>query len=489
MTIRLQLFIGFLVLILVLIVLFFVNQRLSAQILQNSTYLNNSEAVIRNSNILHKQVIDMQSGFRGYLLTRQEVFLQPYYHGVNSIPPLIKEQRGLLSTESQKQKLDSIDFLHQEWVEYADSLISTKRDTLPESNLRYESLFNRKLKMEVGKKLNDRIRDIFISLDNYEYAVRLARRAKLQQSVERTGKISILLTIVSIILASITSFLVTRSITRRISKMVNLSERVSKGDFINIKDDKKDELSRLVNSLNSMSVDLNKNFNELQKKNQQLDEFAYVVSHDLKAPLRGIANIISWIEEDHKTELSGDVVRNLELIKGRTDRLENMINGLLEYARIGKTKAVPETVDVKLLLSDLQQILVPRDVKVSFLTPFPIIKTEKVRLEQVFSNLLSNAIKYNKSVDREIKIGCYDEADHYKFTVTDNGPGIEKEYYEKIFMIFQTLQERDAFESTGVGLAIVKKIVEENKGTIIVESTIGQGTTFIFTWPKETKEI
>jgi CHASE3 domain sensor protein len=152
MTIKLYLFIGFSVLILVFTAEFFINQRLSQEVLQNSTYLNNSEMVIRNSNVLNKQMIDMQSGFRGFLLTSQEVFLEPYYSGLKSIPGLIGEQRNLLSNESQRQKLDSISVLHEQWVEYADSLISSKKDTMPESGKRYERLFNKKLKMEVGKK-------------------------------------------------------------------------------------------------------------------------------------------------------------------------------------------------------------------------------------------------------------------------------------------------------------------------------------------------
>ena len=172
MTIRLQLLLGFFILILVFGMVFFVNQRLSQQVITNTYYLNNSEAVIRNSNMLHKEMIQMQSGFRGYLLANQESFLQPYYEGLSRVQPLINEQRALLSTDDQKEKLDSIATLHKAWTEYADSLITAKKDTLPESSLRYQRLFDSKLKMEVGKKLNDRIQTLFISLDNKEYNVR-----------------------------------------------------------------------------------------------------------------------------------------------------------------------------------------------------------------------------------------------------------------------------------------------------------------------------
>jgi signal transduction histidine kinase len=484
MTIRLQLLIGCFVLILVFVVVFFANQRLSQQVLTNTTYLNNSEAVIRNSNILHKEMIEMQSGFRGFLLTNQEPFLQSYYDGLISVPPLIKEQRSLLSTENQKEKLDSVYTLHKEWVAYADSLISSKKDTLPESGKRYQRLFDKKLKMEVGKKLNDKIHSLFIIIDNYEYDLRLERRRSLQKSIKATRDISIALIVATILLSLILSFYFIRSIINRISKMVTFAERISKGDFITITDKKRDEFNKLINSLNQMSEGLDKGFKELTKKNKELDQFAYVVSHDLKAPLRGISNIIGWIEEDHAQNLTPEIDNNLILIKGRILRLENMINGLLDYAKIGKIKKGLNDVDVNALILDLKELILPPTISLLIEDKLPVIKAEKLSIEQVFSNLLSNAVKYNDKKNPKVIIRYKDAGDFYEFSVSDNGPGIESKYFGKIFEIFQTLQERDAFESTGVGLAIVKKIIEENQGTIHVESTIGEGSTFIFTWPK-----
>jgi len=484
MTIRLRLLLGFSTLIVIFIVVFFINKRLSDQVMRNSDYLNNSEMVMRNSNKLHKEMIEMQSGFRGFLLTGQDAFLSSYYDGLKSVPVLFKEQRSILSTSRQKEKLDSISLLHKDWVEYADSLITTKKDTMREAGIRYKRLFDKKLKMEVGKKLNDKIGALFLSFNEYEYDLRQKRRKALKASISSTRNISLSLTIFSLLIAAVTGFYVIRTITSRISKMVNLSERISRGEFIVLGDDKSDELSRLVKSLNQMSKTLEANFKELKKTNNELDEFAYVVSHDLKAPLRGIANIISWIEEDHEGDLTADIEQKLELIKGRTVRLENMINGLLEYARVGKVTIGPEQVNLHMLLEDLKEVLVPRSVTWVVHCPIAFIYAEKLHLEQVFSNLVGNAVKHNKSLTPIISISCQELADHYKFTISDNGPGIEPEYHEKIFMIFQTLQERDAFESTGVGLAIVKKIMDDNKSTIHVRSELGKGTTFTFTWPK-----
>lgn len=484
MSIRLQLFFGFSILVVIFIISFFVNQRLSNEILKNTSYINNSEAIIRNSNVMHKEMIEMQSGFRGFLLTGQGVFLQAYYDGVNTVPPIIREEYGLLSSDLQKERLDSIRVLHNNWVNYANSLISTKKDTLPEATRKYKELFETKLKMEVGKKMNDHIHRLFLYFDNYEYQVRKDRREVLQSSLKNTSIITLTLTLVSVIIALLAGFYFIRTITTRISKMVNLAEHISKGDFKKIEDIKKDELNRLSVSLNDMSETLEKNFKELTKKNSELDQFAYVVSHDLKAPLRGIANIISWIEEDHEQDLTPDIKRNLALIKGRATRLENMINGLLEYAKVGKMKKGYEAVDVTRLVLETIELLVPKHFKVEIAGIMPVIVTERLHIEQVFANLISNAVKYNHNPNPVIGISSREFPDAYEFMVSDNGQGIQKEYFERIFVIFQTLQERDAFESTGVGLAIVKKIIEDYKGTITVNSEPGRGTSFVFTWPK-----
>lgn len=211
-----------------------------------------------------------------------------------------------------------------------------------------------------------------------------------------------------------------------------------------------------------------------------------MVSHDLKAPLRGISNLVSWIEEDHPEQIGPEVNQNLQLIKGRVSRLENMINGLLEYARIDKIKKEEEQIDVNELVEDIREMIVPPNVKL-VIGSLPMVYAQRHQLEHIFSNLISNAIKHNKSVLPVVTINGAETEKGYEFSVSDNGQGIEKEYFGKIFIIFQTLQERDAFESTGVGLAIVKKIIDDNKGTIRVESTLGKGTTFTFTLPKPKK--
>jgi PAS domain S-box-containing protein len=229
---------------------------------------------------------------------------------------------------------------------------------------------------------------------------------------------------------------------------------------------------------------LNNALTNLEKKNKELDQYAYIVSHDLKAPLRAINNLSEWIVED-MPEMPDAVSANFGLLRGRILRMENLINGVLEYSRIGRTEIEKESTDLKKMLNQIIDFVVPIEgFEVSIADSIPIIETERILLQQVFSNLISNSVKYN---DKQIgKIECLYELlpDFHQFTIKDNGPGIAKEYHKKVFEVFQTIEARDKKESTGIGLSIVKKIIEEKGGGIYIESENDIGTSFIFTLPK-----
>jgi len=224
----------------------------------------------------------------------------------------------------------------------------------------------------------------------------------------------------------------------------------------------------------------------LEKANKELDKFAYVVSHDLKAPLRAISNLTTWIEEDMGDKLTDDSRQHFNMVKGRVVRMEGLINGILDYSRADRVKAPSAEVDVNALIAEVTEVLV-QDSHVRVLVPeqLPVLKTEKIKLQQVFSNLISNSIKHTDKEKTEVLITCKTEKDFYQFVVEDNGPGIDERYHDKVFVIFQTLQARDTFDSTGVGLAIVKKIIDEMGGSIKIESELGKYTRFVFSWPKD----
>jgi len=225
---------------------------------------------------------------------------------------------------------------------------------------------------------------------------------------------------------------------------------------------------------------------ELERSNHELDQFAYVVSHDLRAPLRAITNLSTWIEEDLGGMLKDETRRQMDLLRSRVHRMESLISGILEYSRVGRVRSTVEEVDVSTLIREVVgDLAAPPGFRFKTGADLPVVLTEKMRLAQVLSNLIGNAIKHHPRDDGEVEIRVEETADHYEFAVRDDGDGIAPEYHEKIFVMFQTLQPRDRFESTGMGLAIVKKIIEDLQGRLWIESEPGFGATFRFTWPKQ----
>lgn len=245
------------------------------------------------------------------------------------------------------------------------------------------------------------------------------------------------------------------------------------------------KISTDITNIKQKQNELHKTLKDLEKANQELKDFAYIVSHDLKAPLRAIGSLSNWLYTDYADILDEDGKENLELLVGRVKRMHDLIEGILQYSRIGRVKEDVKLINLEESMQEIVEFLaVPKHFNVSIETSMPIILAEQTRVMQVFQNLISNAVKYNDKDLGEIKIGCIDNEDSWKIYVKDNGPGIDPKYYEKIFQIFQTLSPRDEKESTGIGLTIVKKIIENYGGSISVESEPNAGTTFWITLPK-----
>ncbi len=224
----------------------------------------------------------------------------------------------------------------------------------------------------------------------------------------------------------------------------------------------------------------------IEKTNEELKDFAYIVSHDLKAPLRGISTLTEWIVNDYADKFDEDGKEQMSLLSARVDRMHNLIEGVLQYSRVGRVEEQHVEVNLNELVPEIiDMVSPPENFEITIESELPSIKCEQTRIMQVFQNLLSNAIKYMDKPEGRIKINCSEDDKMFVFSVADNGPGIEEKYFKKIFQLFQTLSTRDEFESTGVGLTVTKKIVELFGGRIWVKSEPGKGSTFFFTLPKQ----
>jgi signal transduction histidine kinase len=224
---------------------------------------------------------------------------------------------------------------------------------------------------------------------------------------------------------------------------------------------------------------------ELELRNRELDQFAYVASHDLKAPLRNINLLASWTVEDAGESLPPAAQQHLVKLRGRIRRMEKLLDDLLAYSRAGRQHYSPECVDIATLVHNVVEVLnPPPGFMVTLAEAMPVVVTERVPLETVLRNLLGNAFKHHPNPTAgEVIVAAQVQDAWVEFTVADNGAGIDPSFHTRIFEIFQTLQPRDQVEGSGIGLSVVKKLVENRGGRVQVTSSIGEGTTFRFTWP------
>jgi len=218
---------------------------------------------------------------------------------------------------------------------------------------------------------------------------------------------------------------------------------------------------------------------ELTERNRDLDQFAYVASHDLRAPLRGISNLSQWIEDDVGDTLPPKSREHLRLLAARVERMDALIDGILHYSRAGRVRGAQEAVDPADVAREVAQMLATDRVRIGAV---PKVLADRVELQQVLLNLVGNALKHAPTGPVEIS-GERTAGGLVEIVVRDHGPGIEARFHERIFGLFQTLAPRDEVEGSGIGLAVVKKLVEGNGGAIRLESSLGAGAAFCFTWP------
>lgn len=285
------------------------------------------------------------------------------------------------------------------------------------------------------------------------------------------------------------ALLLQRFISQPLVELAAVAARISRDNDYSVRVKKKgnDEIGSLYDGFNSMLEQIGKRQQELERSNRDLDQFAYVASHDLKAPLRAISTLAGWLEEDLGERLAPDEREQLRLMRGRVKRMDSLVEGILQYSRVSRLEGQYEKADLGALVHEvLDDLGPPAGVELLPQESWPTLEIRRLRLKQVLANLITNAVKYHDKKGRGawVKItGQLHPGGGIDLQVADNGPGIAPEHHLKVFQIFQTLQPRDKIESTGLGLALVAKLVEDEGGKVWIDSAAGKGATFNVFWP------
>ncbi|TVZ57931.1 PAS domain S-box-containing protein [Flavobacteriaceae bacterium MAR_2010_105] len=238
-----------------------------------------------------------------------------------------------------------------------------------------------------------------------------------------------------------------------------------------------------ITNLKNLEIQKERLLKQLEESNAGLQEYAHIVSHDLKSPLRSISALVSWIKEDNLGNLNQSSLENMDLIESTLEKMEQLITDILSYSSLSSGTIITHPIDLNEVVEEVQKLLIiPEHININILNKLPIIQGDTVRFQQLFQNLLGNAVKFIDKDLGHVTIDVKDLESEYQFSVSDNGIGIAKEYHKKIFEVFHSLKEGK--ESSGIGLSIVKKIVDLHQGKIWLESDLGKGATFYFTLKK-----
>lgn len=427
--------------------------------------------------------LNMETGQRAFELNGDERSLESFWAGRKQLDKRLPELAALTAdSPEQHQRVADITLELTEKQKLLLRAVVAKRNGASSADILGEDL---------GKASMDEIRRKANEFLEAEGAVRLARENKALRLRSITMAVVGLGNLVAFVLAAACTAWIRGALQEthearvlseaRATELREQAERLKEHERL---------LAEQLSQQKQLSWELTVVNSALGRSNRDLEQFAYVASHDLKAPLRGIANLSSWIEEDLGSAVTESAQKQFSTMRGRVQRLEGLINGIAAYSRAGRSEGAVERIDVGALLREVSDLASPPEgVSIVIDDGMPILRAEKTPLSQIFLNLVSNAMKHGTPKGGTIKIHCVEQPSSWLFGVTDDGPGIDAEYHERIFGLFQTLESRDRVEGAGIGLAVVKKLVERHGGSVRVESRLGHGATFFFDWPKDGKEV
>ncbi|NQX77629.1 CHASE3 domain-containing protein [Gilvibacter sp.] len=502
-----QIFLGFLIVVISVILSIYISYNNSKKIIESEGWVIHTQEVLTQLENIEARLLDLETGQRGFLITGKESYLEPF----NSSLAIIYNELELLrektiDNSSQTPRIDSLKLTIDKKIEELKLTIELRR------NIGFEAA-KEIVDNDSGKLFMDQMRLQIAAIENEELRLLEIRSLKPEITRRETNAILVGLLFFTIIIVITVFTLITRSITKPIQTLQSGADIIGKGNLdYKFGVHSKNEIGELARSFESMLAELNETLasKELLKKeielrtqteqsliesnqrieeaNKELQRFSYITSHDLQEPLNSIISFANLLKEEERN-LSELGQKSIHIINESAFRMKDFIISLLEYSRIGRGGTKTE-VDIEKLIANLQtdlhDLLEKKQAKIEY-TGKPLkIQAYEIDLIKLFQNLVTNGIKYtDEKTKPHIIIAAEELKDSYKFSVSDNGIGIEKEHYDKIFEVFQRLHTRDQYSGTGIGLSNCRKVVEIHGGELWLTSEVGKGSTFYFTIPKD----
>ena len=439
-----------------------------------------SKEILASAYRLQALIVDVETGTRGYLLTQEKRFLEPTEAALRRIPAELRRLDQLAAEDREDAAADRLEAAAAAVTAYhRDARAQVERGHLAEALAVTRGGRGKQL-MDVFRAEMNHFLNIEESLDRERAAASLASRHRLVHALAVGSAATIGLTLVLIAAFG-------RSLTRRFRVLVENTARFERGEPLHVPQPGTDEIAEVDRHFHGMAEAVARGRRELEVVNQELESFSYSVSHDLRAPLRAINGYAQMLEEDCAATLDLEGRRYLATIRAEAERMGTLIDDLLTFSRIGRGQLRMQPVDVAQLargiFAQLQAAAPGRPMRLDC-GELPLALGDEALIRQVLVNLLANAVKF--SAPREevvVEVGAEAGQDTNRYWVRDYGVGFDPRYTEKLFGVFQRLHDSADFEGTGVGLAIVQRVIQRHGGQITAEGAVDQGACFQFTLP------
>jgi signal transduction histidine kinase len=499
-----KIILSYVVILTLIIILEVINKTFSGYVRKDSERLSRSEELLKQSVSLQKSISNMESDFNSYfLLGDSSLATQFYISGAHFDDLYNSYSVQKIKDPDQARRYRILGAMVKKW---RDSLLTpvilSRKEFLSQSSAKNESAFNALFeKAVVRQEARKELENIMRRFDVFDEHERLAldtNQRELEVSLLRNDTTSIVMALFILCIGIGITFVTARNISTRMNTMIDLAEKISLGQYnVKIDDEGTDEMSRLADALNRMTDALEDNFIKLEKSNlelkssnRDLEQFVYSVSHDLKEPVRMVSIYSQMLLENSPGKLSKTAREYMDFAMEGANRIMKLLDGLLAYLNIARIEINSEPADLNKVVASAVQKLGEEiserkaEIKTGLM---PVIEGNFDQLSLLFYHLIDNAIRYRSEDKPLVEISAKWEDHEWIFSVKDNGIGIDNQYFEKIFVIFQRLDGSVKDRRTGIGLTICKKIVELHHGRIWVSSTPGVGAVFSFSLPESQK--